>query len=253
MQSFNKKNKQILIHKDLPHNFLAEKMVLNCLLVNIESVELTIQTLPVDGFYFKNHQEIYKAIIFMYKNKLTINILSLITFLQDNGLLEKIGGIRVLIEVINEVPNLVYLEEYLRLMKDKFLRRKLIKLGYEMINSGYITNISLENTLMNFENKLFNLVTEIKTQKLFSSAELLNKLFKGVRLDQVGAGVQVGRVDVADQPGLRQHQQVVVAAQVGIPVAKARAAIVLFREPFALDHGPHPLIPTRRSAGTASC
>jgi replicative DNA helicase len=199
MQSFNKKNKQILIHKDLPHNFLAEKMVLNCLLVNIESVELTIQTLPVDGFYFKNHQEIYKAIIFMYKNKLTINILSLITFLQDNGLLEKIGGIRVLIEVINEVPNLVYLEEYLRLMKDKFLRRKLIKLGYEMINSGYITNISLENTLMNFENKLFNLVTEIKTQKLFSSAELLNKLFSELKEKSINpslAGLSSGFYDL---------------------------------------------------------
>ena len=127
MQSSKKINEQILIQKHLPHNFLAEKMVLNCLLINIESVELTLQTLPVEAFYFRNHQEIYKAIIFMYQNELTIDILTLITFLQDNGLLEKIGGIKVLIEVINQVPNLVYLEEYVRLLKDKFLRRKLIK------------------------------------------------------------------------------------------------------------------------------
>jgi replicative DNA helicase len=44
--------------------------------------------------------------------------------------------------------NLVYLEEYLRLVKDKFIRRSLIKLGYEAINSGYITNIPLENMLI---------------------------------------------------------------------------------------------------------
>nr|YP_010472124.1 replication helicase subunit [Navicula arenaria]UVG41589.1 replication helicase subunit [Navicula arenaria] len=177
MQLSKKINEQILIQKHLPHNFLAEKMVLNCLLINIESVELTLQILPVEAFYFKNHQEIYKAIIFMYRNELTIDILTLITFLQDNGLLEKIGGIKVLIELINQVPNLVYLEEYICLIKDKFLRRKLIKLGYEIINSGYITNLSLENIISNFENKLFNLVTEIKTQKLFSSAELLNNVF----------------------------------------------------------------------------
>ena len=122
-------------------------MILNCLLVSTESVELTLQTLSVEAFYFKNHQEIYKAIIFMYKNKLPIDILTLITFLQDNGLLEKIGGIKVLIEFISQVPNLVYLEEYIRLVKDKFLRRTLIKLGYEIINSGYITNISLENII----------------------------------------------------------------------------------------------------------
>jgi replicative DNA helicase len=84
----------------------------------------------------------------MYKNKLPIDILTLITFLQDNGLLEKIGGIKVLIELINQFPNLVYLEEYISLVKDKFLRRSLIKLGYEIINSGYITNISLENIKM---------------------------------------------------------------------------------------------------------
>nr|YP_010471908.1 replication helicase subunit [Haslea avium]UVG41373.1 replication helicase subunit [Haslea avium] len=181
MQSSKKINEQILIQKHLPHNFLAEKMVLNCLLVNIESIELTLQTLPVEAFYFKNHQEIYKSIIFMYKNQLKIDILTLVTFLQDNGLLEKIGGIKVLIELINQVPNLVYLEEYVRLIKDKFLRRKLIKLGYEIINSGYITNLSLETIINNFENQLFNLVTEIKTPKLFSSAELLNDVFNELK------------------------------------------------------------------------
>ena len=192
-------NKQIVIQKHLPHNFLAEKMVLNCLLVDIESVELTIQALPIEAFYFKNHQEIYKAIIFMYENELTINILTLITFLQDQGLIEKIGGIKVLIELINDVPNLVYLEEYLRLIKDKFLRRKLIQLGYEMVNSGYITNISLENILINFETKLFNLVTEIKTQKLFSSGELLNYVFRELKeksLNPMLAGLSSGFYDL---------------------------------------------------------
>jgi replicative DNA helicase len=180
MQSSKKINEQILIQKHLPHNFLAEKMVLNCLLINVESIELTLQILPVEAFYFKNHQEIYKAIIFMYKNELTIDILTLITFLQDNGLLGKIGGIKVLTEVINQVPNLVYLEEYIRLIKDKFLRRKLIKLGYEIINSGYITNVSLENII-------------------FSSAELLNDIFiklKEKSLNPTLAGLSSGFYDL---------------------------------------------------------
>jgi replicative DNA helicase len=177
MQSSKKVNKPIFIQNHLPHNFLAEKMVLNCLLISTESIELTLQTLSVEAFYFKNHQEIYQAIIFMYNNKLSIDIVTLITFLQDNGILEKIGGIKVLIELISQVPNLVYFEEYVRLIKDKFLRRKLIKLGYEIINSGYITNISLENILNDFENKLFYLGAEIKTQKIFTSAELLNNVF----------------------------------------------------------------------------
>ena len=169
--------KQILIEKYLPHNFLAEKMVLSCLLINSEAIEITLETIPPEAFYFKNHREIYKAIVFMYKNKLPIDILTLTTFLQENGLLQQVGGIKVLLELINQIPNLIYLEEYLRLVKDKFLRRSLIKLGYEIINSSYITNISLENILNSLENELFTINNKIRTQKLSSSAELLNDVF----------------------------------------------------------------------------
>lgn len=176
MQKFTIMNEQISIEKYLPHNFLAEKMILNCLLVNPESLEIIINNLPVKAFYFHNHQEIYKAIIFMYKNKLPIDILTLITFLQDNGLLEKIGGVKIFIELVSQIPNIVYLEKYISLVKDKFLRRLLIQLGYELINSSYITNIPIENILNDFENKLFNLTNDIKLKRLFSSTELLNNL-----------------------------------------------------------------------------
>ena len=70
---------------------------------------------------------------------------------QDQGLLEQVGGIESLCELINQVPNLVYLEEYIQLMQDKFLRRLLIKLGYKTINSGYVTNIPLENIFLELE------------------------------------------------------------------------------------------------------
>jgi replicative DNA helicase len=171
------KNESLLIETHLPHNFLAEKMILSCLLINSEITEITLQMLPIEAFYFKNHQEIYKAIILMHENKTPIDIVTLVNFLQENGLLNKIGGIKIVIELIGQIPNLIYFEEYIRLVKDKFLRRCLIKLGYEAINSGYITNMALEDILIEFESKVFNLTTETKTQNLFSSAELLNHIF----------------------------------------------------------------------------
>lgn len=177
MQQFNLKNEQILIDENLPHNFLAEKMILSCLITNSESIEMTLQVLPINAFYFKNHQEIYQALINMYENQLPIDVFTLTTFLQDKGLLEKIGGLKVILELTTQVPNIIYLEEYIRLVKDKFIRRLLIKLGYEAINSGHVTNIPLETILNDFENKLFNLTNEIKPQKIFSSAELLNDIF----------------------------------------------------------------------------
>ena len=168
---------RLFINQQLPHNFLAEQMILSGLLISSDAVDLTLDTLPVEAFYFTNHQEIYKAIRFLYKNKLYIDILTLLTFLQDNGLLQQIGGIKVLIELISQIPNLNYLNEYLALVKDKFLRRCLIKLGYETINSAYITNVSLEKILTDCETKIFNITTETKSKNLSSSSELLNNIF----------------------------------------------------------------------------
>lgn len=177
MDQFQKNKKEIVIEKYLPHNFLAEKAILSCLLINLQAIEITTRNLSIEAFYFKNHQELYKAILFMYEKKLPIDVLTLTTFLQEKGLLEKIGGIKILLELLNQVPNLIYLEEYIRLVKDKFLRRSLIKLGYQIMNSGYITNIPVENILRNLENELFNLTYEIKKQKIFNSAELLTNIF----------------------------------------------------------------------------
>ena len=73
----------------------------------------------------------------------------------------KIGGTKVLLELLNQIPNLVYLEEYIQLIQDKFLRRSLINLGYQAINSAYITNIPLEKILNDFEKKSFKLTTEL--------------------------------------------------------------------------------------------
>ena len=195
MQQFYSTDSRKFINRYLPYNFLAEKMILSCLLVNSEAIDLTLQTLSIDAFYFKNHQELYRAISFMYKKKFVIDAFTLITFLQSNGLLEKIGGVKILIELLNQTPNLFYLEEYLALVKEKFIRRSLIKIGYEIINSSYITNLSLEIILNKIENKLFNLTSEIKTQRLSSSAELLNDIFfelKTKSLNPVLSGLPSG-------------------------------------------------------------
>ena len=220
MQKSKSKDKKILIDKYLPHNFLAEKTILSCLLVNSDAIEITYQTLPIKAFYFKNHQEIYRAIIFMYKNRVPIDILTLITFLQDNGLLQKIGGVTVLIELISQFPNLVYLEEYLSLVKDKFIRRSLIKLGYETVNSGYITNISLELILNELENKLFNLANKSKTQKLVSNAELLDNIFfdlKQKSLNPILCGLASGFSDLDSLiQGFQKSDLIVIAGRPSI-------------------------------------
>lgn len=213
----NSPKKSILIQKYLPHNFLAEKMVLSCLIINPESIELTIQKISIEMFYFKNHQEIYKSLLLLDRNNISIDILTLITFLQDNGKLKEIGGIRVLMDLVRQIPNFIYLEDYLKLMKDKYLRRSLIKLGYQVINSSYITSIPLENILYDLESQLLHLTNEIKTQKLYSSAELITDIFfelKTKSFNPTFSGVQSGfyELDSLTQ-GFQKSDLIIIAGR----------------------------------------
>jgi len=177
MKKFNSKVQFSIVDTPLPHSFIAEKIILSCLLINYEAIEITIKTIRVETFYFINHQEIYKAIIDMYRKKLTINVFSVNEFLKETGRLNKIGGTKVLLELLNQIPNLVYLEEYIELIQDKFLRRSLINLGYEAINSAYITNIPLENILNDFEKKSFKLTNELIEEKKINDCRIIFSCF----------------------------------------------------------------------------
>lgn len=161
----------------LPHNFLAEKTILSCMIIDSEVIDTIYKNIRVETFYFKNHQELFKAIITMYEEQKLVDIITLTTFLQENGLIKKVGGIKVLIELNNQIPNLVHLNEYLKLIRDKFLRRSLIRLGYKLVNSSYISNIPLENILTEFEYEVFHLTNNFKNKKLFSCTDLVYNVF----------------------------------------------------------------------------
>ena len=204
-----------IINKYLPHNFLAEKIVLSSLLISSEAIEMTSRKINVETFYFKNHQEIYKAILFLYQNNISINILTLTTFLQDQGLLEQVGGIESLCELINQVPNLVYLEEYIQLMQDKFLRRLLIRLGYKTINSGYVTNIPLENIFLELEKQFFNLTSDLQSQEVLTSAELFSNILSELKqksLEPALPGLSSGFYDLDSITQGFQKSDLIIAA-----------------------------------------
>ena len=217
MQNVNKHLDSVKIEKYLPHNFLAEKIILSSLLISSEAIDITLRSVKIETFYFKNHQELYQAIIEMYSKKIPIDIVTLNTFLQDNGRLNDVGGTNILIELVNYVPNLLYLEDYIKLIHDKFIRRSLIKIGYEIINSAYVTNIPLESILTTLESNVFNITNQIKIQKITSSAELFSQIFlelKQKALKPSLSGISSGFFDLDSfTQGFQKSDLIIIAGR----------------------------------------
>ena len=139
----------------LPYNLLAEKLVLGSILTIPEAIILVSEKLPIEAFYLDRHQIIYKALLILYAEGKTIDYINLITWIQDNGFLLKIGGANILLDILNQINKVTNLEEYIALIYEKYLRRSLIKLGEEIIEDGYLTEIPLETIFTKIEQKFF--------------------------------------------------------------------------------------------------
>jgi replicative DNA helicase len=165
----------------LPHSFTLEKTLLTCILVNcdtsFQTLEVIMEHLPIDAFYFKNHQRLYETFINMYKEDLAIDFLTTTDYIQCHGLINDVGGLQVISELLKEIPTLVYLMDYIRLVKQKYIRRCIIKIGLKTVDNGFIMNFSVYEQLLGIDAEIRKLTTDLQLQKKeFSSAELLRSI-----------------------------------------------------------------------------
>ncbi|CAN0332185.1 unnamed protein product [Ectocarpus sp. 6 AP-2014] len=164
----------------LPYNLLAEKLVLGSILTIPEAILLVSEKLPIEAFYLETHQIIYKALLILYAEGKTIDYINLITWIQDNGFLLKIGGANILLDLLNQINRLTDLDEYIALIYEKYLRRSLIKLGEELIENGYLTEIPLETIFTKLEQSFFLLSENKSKQHLISVEEGLQQIVKEI-------------------------------------------------------------------------
>jgi replicative DNA helicase len=75
---------------------------------------------------------------------------------------------------MQEIVVISNLENYISLVQEKYLRRLLIDLGYKIVNSGYLVNVSIEKILEELEEKIYSLTGKKKDEALVPMTELLS-------------------------------------------------------------------------------
>jgi replicative DNA helicase len=117
----------------LPNSFLTEQAILNILLLHPFLVKKIISKIKKQSFYFEPHRIIYEILCELYEKEKVINVTTVVTSLQDQQLLAKIGGIDRIIAIMNRFENFSDLDEYLQILQEKYLRRLLIEFGKQII------------------------------------------------------------------------------------------------------------------------
>jgi replicative DNA helicase len=165
----------------LPYNLLAERLVLGSILINPEAIRIVSQHLTIETFYLTEHQLLYKSALLLYGQGKSVDYINLTTYLQDQGLTSHLKDLAIIADFINQVVSIGHLEDYIALIYEKFLRRSLIELGNEIVNSAYLTQFPIENLFLNIEKKLFFLAEKQKIQNFSSTAEILNQILTEIK------------------------------------------------------------------------
>lgn len=119
-----------------PHNAEAESALLAAM---IESNRLIndLDYLSADEFYRLENQIIYtrlQALAFVGK---PVDAVTLVNALEGAGELERAGGTDYIVELMTQSRGPANAAHYAKIVKDKALNRRLIKIGYEIAEAGF--------------------------------------------------------------------------------------------------------------------
>ncbi|MBX6367707.1 MAG: replicative DNA helicase [Rhodospirillales bacterium] len=142
-----------------PANIEAEQALLGAILVNNAAYHRVSEFLLPEHFAEAVHGRIYDAIRTLIERGQIANPVTLKgVFDQDNALAE-IGGSAYLGRLAASVITIINAEDYGRTIYDLYLRRQLITLGEEVVNSAYTYDLELDAAaqIETAEKKLFDL------------------------------------------------------------------------------------------------
>lgn len=204
--------------KTMPNNLEAEQSALGSMFLSKYALQKCMESLTPDMFYNDANSKIFSAMCSLYEEGTSIDITTVTAYLDKKKLLKQIGDIEYLTEVINTVPTAANVDEYIKIIEEKSILRRLIEEGTSIVTAGYQSTESLSEILDNAEKKILSVV---KTRKGSEFKSIQNVLFKTQSdLEKLSAtkgeitGIPTGFYDLDKvTSGLHPNELIIIAAR----------------------------------------
>ena len=135
-----------------PHNLDAERSVLGSGLLSKEALSDVMEILKPDDFYDGANKEIYMAMIDMFRENKSVDIVTVCEELKRRNVLEMVGGRSYVGTLSGEVPVTTNASEYAKIVAEKSSIRKLIHTS-ELIREKSFDENEEAKEIINFAEK----------------------------------------------------------------------------------------------------
>lgn len=140
-----------------PHNLEAERATLGAVLLDGDVISTVLRYLRTVDFYSTSHQKIFKSIIDLFNRGETIDLISLTDRLSANGELEAVGGTTYVSALTDEVPTSANVAYYAKIVKDRSVRRQLLKISGGLLTQAYDEGLETRVLIEEAEQKIFEI------------------------------------------------------------------------------------------------
>jgi len=210
--------KDIPAGKVPPQNIDAEKSLLGAVLIDDEVLADVTEHVRPDDFYDKTHGIIFGAMMRLYEKHRPVDLLTLTDELKRKKEIDIVGGSAYLTELTTYVPTSAHAESYAEIVKQKSVRRRLIKASSDISELGFDEETSTDELLQRAEAEIFSVSDQTLKQDVSTLESILNDSFE--RLEELHKnkgqlrGIRTGYRDLDNlTAGLQRSDLIILAAR----------------------------------------
>lgn len=204
--------------KEEPKNLEAEMCVLGCAYMSASALEKVCDELSSDMFYDKRNGVIYDALSELKKRNEKIDSTILKNEIEKNTPINSVGGVEYLSDVIDSVVSASNIDSYIKIVREKALRRKLITVCEDIEKNARVEDQDTNDLIESAEKKLFTVTKARKAGEFRTSREVLKSAISQLETlsknDSDVTGVPTGFYDFDKlTSGLHPNELIIIAAR----------------------------------------
>jgi len=124
-------------YRQLPQNEEAEQALLGAMLIDNSAYDQVSTFLEPDHFYLPVHGRIYEAARALISRGQIANPVTLKAYFESDESLADIGGAHYLARLAGAAVSIINTEDYGRVIRDLSVRRSLIHIGEDVVNTAF--------------------------------------------------------------------------------------------------------------------
>ena len=204
--------------RKMPQNLDAEMSVLSASMLMPSAADKVCEEMNKDMFFSEPNKKIFEAIYNLHETKRPIDITTLTDELEKSNNLVLIGGLEYLTEVVDAMVSAANLDYYIKIVQEKYLRRRLIEVATDITTKAYEEDSDTNEVVDNAEKEIFTVTKERKAGEFKSISEVLRETQARLEyLAQNGSaitGLPTGFTDFdLMTSGLHENELIIIAAR----------------------------------------